>query len=131
MRTRSISTIASRLAQSSLCSRPLTGHSDPTWLTVPPRRAIPQAFTKGPKIARFADSGSRALLIHAPTLDDWRARPARPATKQLGKKVWPAGGVTASAPAAPATIGYCKELPAYRAVMTLDGDVRNFAIGPC
>src|SRR5215469_6521848 len=113
MRTRSISTIASSLAQSSLCSRPLTGHSDPTWLTAPPRRE------------RYW------LLIHARTLDDWRARPARPATKQLAKKVWPAGGVTASAPAAPATIGYCKELPAYRAVMTLDGDVRNFAIGPC
>src|SRR6516165_1880321 len=124
MRTRSISTIASRLAQSSLCSRPLTGHSDPTWLTAPPRRGIYQRAEDRPVCGR-------ALLVHARTLDDWRARPARPATKQLGKKVWSAGGVTASAPAASATIGYCKELPAHRAVMTLDGDVRNFAIGPC
>src|SRR6516225_5518753 len=127
MRTRSISTIASRLAQSSLCSRPLTGHSDPTWLTVPPRRAGIYQRAEDRPVLR---TPGRALLIHAPTLDDWRARLARPATKQLGKKVWPAGGVTASAPGVPAIIGYCKELPAYWAVMTLDGDVRNFAIGP-
>jgi GAF domain-containing protein len=72
-----------------------------------------------------------ALLIEGPVLDHWLARLARrligPATKQLRRKGRPASGVTASAPAAPGIIRYCQELSTYRAVMTLNGNRRNFA----
>src|SRR5262249_24888419 len=70
-----------------------------------------------------------ALLIHAPTLDDWRARPPRPAPQQLGKKVWAPRGGTPSPPPVPPPIGGFKELPAYPAGIAVGRDVRNIAVG--
>jgi hypothetical protein len=72
------------------------------------------------------------LLIIGPLLNHGPARHLhrlRRATKQSREKVRLASRVTASAPAAPGIIGCCQELPTYRVVMTLNGNIRNFAFG--
>src|SRR5262249_55453778 len=46
------------------------------------------------------------------------------------KKIRPAGIVTATAPTSPRVVRHCQELATHRAVMALNGNIRNFACGP-
>ena len=70
----------------------------------------------------------RPMLRHGPARE--RCRPNGRTTKPSREEVRPAT-VAASTPAAPPRIvGHCEELPTRRAILALDGNISNFALGP-